>query len=111
MLALLFSLSIRRLLQLGAVATVVAAAALAWHSYAERGREIIRLEAVIAAYEEAARALDARAQTLSNELARATADRARQSESIREEIRRAPESDDAPVAPVLRRALDGLRQR
>ena len=47
-------------------------------------------EAVIADYQEAARALDAQARTLTDQLASATAFRARQSENLREEIRRAP---------------------
>lgn len=111
MLSLLASFPIRRIFQLGAAAIIAAAVVLAWHSYAARGREIARLEAVIADYEVAARAQAARAQLLSDQLARATADRARRTETLHEEIRRAPESDDAPVAPVLRRTLDGLRNR
>lgn len=111
MLSLLSSLSIRRIFQLGAAAVIVAAVAIAWHSYAARGREIARLEYVIDGYEEAARAQNARAQLLTEQLARATADRARHSETLREEIRRAPVEDDGAVAPVLRRTLDGLRRR
>ena len=111
MLPLLASLSIRRILQLGAAAVIVAAVAIAWHSYAARGREIARLEAEVAAYQEAARALDVRARLLTDQLDAATTARRAATETLREEIRRAPESDDAPVAPVLRRALDGLRQR
>lgn len=111
MLSLLASLSIRRILQLSAAAILVGAVALAWHSYAARGRTISRLEAEISAYQEAARALHARARLLSDQLTAATAARARHSETLHSEIRNAPESDDAPVAPVLRRALDGLRQR
>jgi hypothetical protein len=109
--SLLAFLSIRRILQLGAAAILIGAVAYGWHAYAERGREITRLEAEIAAYQEAARALDARARLLSEKLAATEAARARKTETLREEIRRAPASDDAPVAPVLRRALDGLRQR
>lgn len=111
MLALLSSLSIRRLFHLGAAAIVFGSVALAWHSYAARGRTILRLNAEIAAYEEAVRSQNARAQILTEQLARATADRARQSETLHEEIRRAPLEDDGAVAPVLRRTLDGLRRR
>lgn len=42
--------------------------------------------------------------------ARAAAARAERVTQLREEIARAPDSDDGPVAPVLRSALDGLRQ-
>lgn len=111
MLTLLSSLSIRSLLRLGAAGILLAAAALAWHSYSARGREIVRLNAEIAAYQEAARALEVRATSLSTQLDAATAKRRAGTETLRNEIRDAPETDDAPVAPVLRHALDGLRGR
>lgn len=111
MLALLSSLSIRRFFQLGAAAIVIGFLVGLWLDYAGRGREIARLQGIVAAHEEAARALDAKARILSTELERLTRLRSHQSETLREEIRRAPESDDAPVAPVLRRTLDGLRKR
>lgn len=111
MLAILSFFLNRRTLQLGAAAILIGAAALAWHSYAARGRTIARLEAEIAGYEDAARALEARASTLTEKLDAAAGARRTATETLREEIRRAPAEDDAPVAPVLRRALDGLRDR
>lgn len=111
MLALLSSLSIRSLLRLGAAGILIAAVALAWHYYAARGREIVRLNSEIAAYQEAARALEARSKSLTDQLGRATGGRRSTSDNTIEEIRRAPEADEARVAPVLRHALDGLRQR
>lgn len=111
MLALLSSISIRSLLRLGAAGILIAAVGLAWHSYAARGREIVRLKTEIAGYQEAARALEARAASLSTQLVAATAARRADTETLRNEIRDAPETDDAAVAPVLRHALDGLRQR
>lgn len=41
--------------------------------------------------------------------ASAAAERAERVTQLREEIASAPDSDDGPVAPVLERALDGLR--
>jgi hypothetical protein len=59
----------------------------------------------MAAYQEAARELN------SDQLAAANAARWAAPDTLRDEIRRAPAGDVGAVAPVLRRALDGLCRR
>jgi len=103
--ALGFAKSNWQLIALGLAALLLAILVWSWDS---RGRKIDELNLQIAQYEETLKQVRDANEVLVNRLGERSQEVARQ-QTIIGRIQRAPESENGPVAPVLRNALDELR--
>lgn len=95
-----------QLIALVIAALLLVALVVSWDA---RGREIDELNVQIDQYKESIRQVNEANRTLTERLVQRNDETARQADLIGR-VRNAPQSEDGSVAPVLRNALDGLRQ-
>lgn len=94
-----------QLVALGIAALLLVGLVWSWES---RGRQIDELNRQVSQYEESLKQVREANQTLTNRLTERNSEVTRQL-SLIGRIQRAPESDNGPVAPVLRDTLNELR--
>lgn len=100
-----FAKSNWQLIALGIAALLLILLVWSWES---RGRQIDALNIQVSQYEESLKQIRAANETLTTRLTERNTEVTRQL-TIIGRIQRAPESENGPVAPVLRNALDELR--